>query len=69
MGIENSTFRSGPEFVFDCQIPKTAGLAGLEGLTNLLLQQAEDLADFAEIFLFICETLKTRRICSCCHGN
>ena len=51
------------------KIPKTAGLAGLEGLLNLLLQQAEGLADFREIFVFICETLKTRRICSCCYGN
>ena len=42
-----------------------AGLAGLEGPLNFLLQKAEGLADFGEIFVFICETLKTRRICSC----
>ena len=32
--------------MIDCQIPKTAGLAGLEGLPSLLLQHAEGLADF-----------------------
>ena len=53
--------------LIDYQIPQTAGLAGLEGLPNLLLQQA--LADFGEILVFICETLKTRRICSCCYGD
>ena len=45
--------------LIDYQVPKMAGLAGLEGLPNLLLQQAEDLADFGEIFVLICETLKT----------
>ena len=44
--------------LIDYQIPQTA---------NLLLQQA--LADFGEILVFICETLKTRRICSCCYGD
>ena len=34
----------------DYQILKTAGLAGLEGLPNLLLQQVEGLADFGEIY-------------------
>ena len=43
--------------------------AGLEGLANLLLQQAEGLADFGRILVFICESLKTRRICSCWYGN
>ena len=55
--------------LIDYQILKTAGLAGLKGLPNLLLQQAEGLADFGEILAFICETLKTRRIGSCCYGN
>ena len=50
----------------DYQIPK---LAGLEGLPNLLLQQAKGLADFEEILVLICETLNMRRSCSCCHGN
>ena len=40
------------------EILKTVGLAGLEGLLNLLLQKAEGLADFAEILLFMIETLK-----------
>ena len=35
--------------LIDSQIPKTAGLAGLEGLLNLMLPKAEDLADFREI--------------------
>ena len=55
--------------LIDYQIPKTAGLAALEGLPNLLLQQAEGLADFEEILVLICETLKMKRSCSCCHGN
>ena len=38
-----------------------AGLAGLQGLPCLLLQQAEDLADFGGIVVFICEALQTRR--------
>ena len=41
-----------------------AGLAGLEGLLNLLLRKAEGLADFGEIDVFIYETFKMRRICS-----
>ena len=40
------------------EILKTVGLAGFEGLLNLLLQKAEGLADFAEILLFMIETLK-----------
>ena len=47
--------------LIDYQIPKTAGLACLEGLLNLLFIQVEGLADFGEILVFICETLKTRR--------
>ena len=39
-----------------------AGFAGLEGLLNFMLQQAEGLADLREILVFIYETLKTRRI-------
>ena len=50
-------------------IPNTAGLAGLAGLLNLLLQKAEGLADFGEILDFICRTLKTRQLCSRCHGK
>ena len=30
--------------------------------------QAKDLADFGEILVFLCKTLKTRRICSRCYG-
>ena len=47
---------------------KTAVLAGLEGLLNLQLHKAEDLAedlaDFRETLVFTCKTMKTRRICS-----
>ena len=42
--------------LIDCKNPKTADLAGLEGLPNLQLQQTEGLADFGEILVFICET-------------
>ena len=38
--------------MIDYQIPKTSGLAGLEGLPNLLLQQAEGLANFGFSFSF-----------------
>ena len=34
--------------------------AGLESPLKLLLQKAERLADFKEILVFICETLRTR---------
>ena len=44
--------------LIDSPIPKTAGLAGLEGLLNFLLQKAEGLADFEEILVFICETFE-----------
>ena len=37
--------------LIDYQILKTAGLAGLEGLLSLLLQQAEGLADFGEVIV------------------
>ena len=37
-------------FVFiESQIPKTAGLAGLEGLLGILLQKGEDFAGFREL--------------------
>ena len=55
--------------MIDYQIPKTAGLAGLEGLPNLLHKSAEGLVDFGEILAFICKTLETRRICSCCYSQ
>ena len=42
--------------MIDSPIPKTAGLADL---LNLL--KAEGLADFGEVFVFICATLKTRQ--------
>ena len=45
--------------LIDSPIPKTAVLAGLAGLLNLLLQKAEGLADFGEILDFSCRTLKT----------
>ena len=46
--------------LIDYQRLKTVGLEGLEGLPNIQFQQPEDLEDFGEILLFICETLKTR---------
>ena len=55
--------------LIDSQIPKTAVLAGLEGLLNLLLQKVAGLADFGEILVFICKTLKMRRIFSPCYGG
>ena len=61
--------RLGNLCLIDSQIPKTAGLAGLEGLLNLLLQKAEGLADFVEIPVSICQTLKMRQICSRCYGS
>ena len=55
--------------LIDSEIPRTSGLASLEGQPNLLLKQAEGLADFGEILVFICKTLKARRICWSCYGN
>ena len=42
--------------LIDYQIPKTAGLGGLEGMSNLLFQQADSLADFTAIILFSFDT-------------
>ena len=61
------------EFVLiDAQIPKTACLACLKGLLNILLRNVKGSADFGKILVFICETQKSdksRRICLRCYGN
>ena len=48
--------------MIDYQLPKTAGLAGSEGLPNLLLQQAECLADFEEILVFMSLPVSIMRV-------
>ena len=55
--------------MIESPVPKTAGLAGLADLLNLLLEKAESLADVGEILVLTCETVKTRQICLCCYGD
>ena len=48
--------------LIDFKIPKTAGMTGLKGLLSLLLQGTEGVANFEEVLIFICETVKSRHI-------